>query len=330
MLLGGGSLHSQAVLGPTTDQLARGDFVLPRFSPKGRLLAVSQVLADTATETTRILLLDLQRNRVDTLLSDNAAEKYATYKAYVSEFQWVGDTILKASIPDGDVGVTEVMFDVRSRSILQESHEEGGEDDPHAPYRALADSLADRYPETAPIGRSASDVFVSGLSWPTVRGPGFILLQKRYAGVDDDIWLYRLDRHEATSVLHLTGGVRSTLAGGFVAGGDILFAAGTDTVGVYRYRNNKLAKLFETPVRPQFSRLSVRTQRGDSVWFVLTLHQPYERGANRAFLYDGERLVPITGYDQLVDIDVNLQAHRIAVLFWAGAERHVAVREVSK
>jgi len=76
-----------------------------------------------------------------------------------------------------------------------------------------------------------------------VHGRAFVLLQKRFAGVDDDVWLYRLDRREAILVLPLTGGVRASLAGGFVAGRDLIFAAGTDTVTLYRYRNARLTTL---------------------------------------------------------------------------------------
>jgi len=321
-------LSSQSLIGRTTAELSAGDYVLPRFSPSGRFLVVSQVLADTATENTQILLLDLGRGLLDTLLPAKAAAKYATYKSYVSDFRWMGDTILHASIPDGDVGVTEVALDVRSRSILHEEHQEGGDEDPLAPCRALADSLGHLYPGVAPPGASANDVFGSGLSWPMVHGRAFVLLQKRFAGVDDDVWLYRLDRREAILVLPLTGGVRASLAGGFVAGRDLIFAAGTDTLTLYRYRNARLTTLVSVPVKPQASSLSLRAQRRDSVWFVLTLHPSYERGGNRVFLYDGERLRSLGDYQELVDADVHLVRHRIAFLYRDGGQRHVVVKEL--
>jgi len=321
-------LSSQSLIGRTTAELSAGDYVLPRFSPSGRFLVVSQVLADTATENTQILLLDLGRGLLDTLLPAKAAAKYATYKSYVSDFRWMGDTILHASIPDGDVGATEVALDVRSRSILHEEHQEGGDEDPLAPYRALADSLGHLYPGVAPPGANANDVFGSGLSWPMVHGRDFVLLQKRFAGVDDDVWLYRLDRPEAVLVLRLTGGVRASLAGGFVAGRDLIFAAGSDTLTLYRYRNARLTTLFSVPVSPQASSLSLRAQRRDSVWFVLTLHPSYERGGNRVFLYDGERLLSLGDYQELVDADVHLVRHRIAFLHWDGVQRHVVVKEL--
>ena len=90
----------------------------------------------------------------------------------------------------------------------------------------------------------------------------------------------------------------------------------------------RLTTLVSVPVKPQASSLSLRAQRRDSVWFVLTLHPSYERGGNRVFLYDGERLLSLGDYQELVDADVHLVRHRIAFLYWDGGQRHVVVKEL--
>jgi hypothetical protein len=322
------SVRPQSLTGRTVRALSTGDYVLPRFSPNGRLLALSQVLADTATENTQVLILDLARSTVDTVLPATAAAKYGVYKSYVTDFQWLTDTTLRAWIPDGDVGVTTMTLDVHSRTILKEENHQGGDDDSASPKQALAESLARLYPDVAPAGVSPIDVFASGLDWPTVHGRGFVLLQKRYAGADDDVWLYRLDRRAATRVLRLTGGVRSSLAGGFVSGNDLIFGAGTDTLVLYRLRNGRLQTLTRFAARPQRSTVSTRAQNGDSVWFVVTLYDTYERGNNPSFLYNGQRLVSLGTYSGLVDMDVHMRTHRIAFLYWEGSERHVVVKEL--
>jgi len=313
--------------GRTIRLFTAGDYVLPRFSPSGQLLAISEVLADTGHENTQILILNLGRRAVDTLLPAQAAAKYATYKAYVSDFEWLNDSSLLAWIPDGDVGAAAVTFNVRSKRIILEEHHEG-EEDSVPPYQSLADSLGNLYPDVAPSRASPSDVFGSALSWPTVRVRSAVLLQKRYAGVDDDVWLYCLDRPEAKRILPLPGGPRASLAGGFATARDVIFAAGSDTLGVYRWRSGRLETLMQIAVRPQTSRLSVRRQRGDSVWFVLRVHQSYERGHNPAFLYDGERLLPLADYTDLADFDVHPATRRIAFVYWDGAQRHLAVKEL--
>jgi hypothetical protein len=313
--------------GPTIADATVGDYLVPRFSPSGQLLAVSQVLADTAGESTQILVLNIGRRVLDTLLPTEAAAKYATYKAYVSDFKWLSDTSLVAWIPDGDVGVTGVTFNVPARRILHEEHHEG-EEDSLPPYQPLADSLARLYPDVAPSGVSPSEVFGSGLNWPTVHGRGFVLVQKRYAGVDDDIWLYRLDRRDAKRILPLSGGARASLAGGFTTSRDIIFAVGSDTLGLYRLRRGRVESLMRVPVRPQGSTLAVRAQRGDSVWFILRLHASYERGSNPAFLYDGKRLLPLADYAELADCDVHLPTRRIAFVYWDGRQRHLAVKQL--
>src|SRR3989449_7744560 len=45
--------------------------------------------------------------------------------------RWLSDTSLLAWIPDGDVGVTAVTFNVRTRGILHEEHHEGGRSEEH-------------------------------------------------------------------------------------------------------------------------------------------------------------------------------------------------------
>jgi len=315
-----------SLTGRTITQLRVGDYVLPRFSPSGRLLAISQVLADSAGENTQILILDMRRGVLDTLLAANAAAKYAVYKAYVSALTWLGDTALIATIPDGDVDAAVVTLSLRARRIIREDHLEAGLDE-WPPL--LADSLAHLYPEVAPSGVSPSAVFGSGLSWPTVRGRGFVLLQKRHAGVDDDVWLYRLDRREAVRVLRQAQPASADLRGGFVAGQDVIFAVGSDTVTLYRLRSGRLRALTRIPARPQQSGLALRAgPRSGDAWFIVTAHPPYERGHNPAFWYDGERLLPLADYAELADFDVHLPTRRIAFVYWEGVQRHLAVKEL--
>src|SRR6266571_1202083 len=257
--------------GRTITELSAGDYVWPKFSPSGRLLAVSQVLADSAGENTQILILDMRRGVLDTLLSAKAAAKYATYKAYVRDFQWLSDTSLLAWIPDGDVGVTAVTFNVRTRSILHEEH---------------------------------------------------------HAGVDDDVWLYRLDRRQAVRVLRQPEPASADLRGGFVAGQDVIFAVGSDTLTLYRLRSGRLRALTRIPAHPQQSGLALRARRPGDVLFIVTVHPPYERGHNPAFWYHGERLLALADYAELADFDVHLPTRRIAFVYWHGEQRHLAVKEL--
>src|SRR2546428_4986385 len=135
-----------SLTGRTVTQLLVGDYVLPRFSPSGQLLAISQVLADTAGENTQILIFNFRRRVLDTLLAALAAAKYATYKAYVSDFEWLSDTSLVASIPVGDVGVTAGTFNEPRRGILHQGQPAGGRES----SPPLGRSLRPLLPEGAP------------------------------------------------------------------------------------------------------------------------------------------------------------------------------------
>jgi hypothetical protein len=274
------------------------------------------------------VIFNLTRGTLDTLLRARDARKLGVYKAYVSDFEWLSDTTLKAWIPDGDVGVTTLTINVHTSRVTPAGYEQGDEDSV-PPYQGLADTLGRLYPGAAPAGATPSDVFGSGLDWPTVHGRGFVLMQKRYSGADGDVWLYRLDRPAATRILRLPDDARSSLAGGFVAGRDIIFGAGASKLILYRYRGGSVRPLLNFAVKPQASSIAIRAQRGDSTWFVLTLRATSERGNNPGFLYDGERLVSLGTYSELADLDVHLPTHQIAYLYWEGNERHVAVKAMS-
>src|SRR5207247_3500028 len=78
-----------SLTGRTITELRAGDYVWPKFSPNGRLLAVSQVLADSAGENTQILILDMRRGVLDTLLSAKAADVRSARRSeeHTSELQ---------------------------------------------------------------------------------------------------------------------------------------------------------------------------------------------------------------------------------------------------
>ena len=103
-------------------QLTGADYVCPRFSHDGNLLAVSQVLATKTTENTQVLIVSTTDWRVDTLLDSSDALRYAVYKSFVQDMEWHESTdTLDVIIHDGDVEATVVSFDARSGAKLSET-----------------------------------------------------------------------------------------------------------------------------------------------------------------------------------------------------------------
>jgi len=170
------------------------------------------------------------------------------------------------------------------------------------------------------------------LEWPTVRGPGFILLQKKYWNVDHDIWIYHLDRTEAVRVLALPNSP-GTIAGGAVLGSGILFAAESsdDTVSLYWWREQQLDTLRSFAASRQQARVLVRGRDSQRIWFILQLHPTYERGDNPVFVFDGRYLRSVTNrYSETYDFDIHTPSQRYAIAYWSGSERHVTVHQLSE
>lgn len=181
-----------AVLGCTQQShiravdLAGGDYILPRLSPDGRRLAFAELVATDSGIASQTLVYRIDGGRLDTLLTAGASWRFATYSAFPISLRWLSDSQIEVRISDGDVDVSTVQLDLASREIVSQRLSGDDEEIIPAPVQALADSLAALYPEVSPHASvAASAVFASGLVWPHVRGEGAVIMQKRYARVDD-------------------------------------------------------------------------------------------------------------------------------------------------
>ncbi len=118
------ALRRERLSGRTLATITEGDFVHPSLSPNGRMLAYARVVRDKNMESTEVLLMDLASGKRWTLLSRKAARRYAVYQAFVTAIKWIGAIRVRASIADGDVGVTHLTFDTRQRRLVREEDEE--------------------------------------------------------------------------------------------------------------------------------------------------------------------------------------------------------------
>lgn len=102
--------------------IEKGDFIFPRFSPDGNLLAYAKVIINDNVENTAIYLLNLKTHKIYSLLGAAAAKKYATYKTFVSEMKWLDAKRLKVTLSDGDVDETTIVFNVLTQHIISKKH----------------------------------------------------------------------------------------------------------------------------------------------------------------------------------------------------------------
>lgn len=313
---------------------ARGDYVHPALSPDGTRLAYSKVVVAGGHESTEILLRDLRSGRTSRLLGRRAADKYATYAAFVTEIEWRGNRRLRVRVADGDVDSTDLLFDTQSKRLLREEHIPPGFDDydpvngqpvppefkrAHARARVLFPAFDDRL---------LRDTFYNGAFLAGDRG---LVLQKRHANEDDNVWLLDFERRVMSPLIELRGpSAAYRLTGGFAFGPSILFLVTNDADAVlYEHRDGRATELLRTPVKSGAPvSVEIKHRSASRVVFLLRTAPTYERGDNPLLIFDGSRLRRATDHPALHDASIDARGRRIAFCFWKGDARHVVVGEL--
>ena len=115
------SISQIKIAGASVATIKNGDFVHPTFSPDAKRLAYSRVITRKDFESTDVSLYDLSTHKRVLLLNSKKADRYATYKVFVSGMQWESRNRLQVSVGDGDVDGTDLIFDPVTRKLLKET-----------------------------------------------------------------------------------------------------------------------------------------------------------------------------------------------------------------
>ena len=301
-----------------------GDFVHPTFSPDGKVLAYSNVLAKSDFENTEVFLHHLSTNRRSILLNSRKAASYATYKAFVSEMKWTRAKRLEVSIGDGDVDSTRLIFDPQRLRLLKEQFEGGDDELETRPLSRVAQKAYEQarslFPSFPP------EVLDNALRTTALIIPDQgIVLQKNYAGHDFNIWFLDFQNKSVRALIDLPDNSINAFNGGVGFKSAIVLAVshGTKTY-LFLYRDGKISRLGEFN-SSGFSFIEVKYVSSSKVIFLLRTHGMSDRGDNPLFVFDGTQLLRITEHSELYDAAVDPAGRRIAYCYWAGSKRHIVV-----
>jgi hypothetical protein len=304
-----------------------GDFVHPTFSPDGKVLAYANVVMKGDFENTEIFLHNLSTNRRSTLLNSRKAAAYATYKAFVTEMKWIGAKRLEVMISDGDVDSTRLIFDPQRRRLLKERFEGGDELDTQlAPVAQKAyeqaSSLFPSFPRKALENALRNTALV-------IPDQG-IVLQKNYAGHDNNIWFLDFQNKSVRALINLPEDSVNAFNGGVALKGAIVLALSRDTkTNLFLYRDAKISRVGEFESSGS-GWIEVKHVSSSKLIFLLRTHGTTEPGDNPLFVFDGTQLLRIKEYSQLYDAAVDPAGRRIAYCYWAGDKRHIVVKELNQ
>jgi hypothetical protein len=315
------------VSGKVLATIKSGDYVHPTFSPDGKFLAYSRVLVRRDIENTEVLIHSLSTGKRSVLLNSRRAWKYATYKAYVSEMNWTSPRRLGVVIGDGDVDSTELIFDPFTRRLLRERRESLDEFDPQrlsASYKRARQQAVSLFPEF-PRNVLDSALTSSALVLPD-QG---ILLQKNYAGHDDNLWFLDFKGKSVRRLIDLPEDALHGFHGGLSFGSSIIIVLGRGSkTYLLLYRDGKIKPLSEIN-SPGYSQVEIKHRSPEGVVFLLRTHESSERGDNPLFIFNGDRLLRIKEYPELHDVAVDPGGQRIAFCYWQGDQRHIVIKELN-
>jgi len=314
-------LEKVPLSGKVVLEITEGDFVHPAFSPDGKRLAYSGVIVQDGTELTTVEVLDIASGDLTTLLDAESSKRFAVYKSFVFDLRWTDHRTLVAHISDGDADVTAVTFDVVKGKILSEEFhgtedtdlEFAGENRPSFAFPAW------------PIGvlRSALD------NNPVDAGGDRLVVQKRFAGEDDHIWLLELSAGRATKILDVPEDPRQMLTGGFGHTDSLIFAMerGPQII-LYHYQDGETIEYGRIETAAGRGRLDLKHSFHDSVFFQVKRFRSYEQGHNPLFLYDASGLREVEVEGDLYDAAVSPDGALLCLVLWRGGQRRLIIVEL--
>lgn len=308
--------------------ISEGDFVHPRFSPDGTQLIYADVLVRDGVEGTSVYLMDLKSKSVRTLLGAEDADKYSVYKVFVTNIQWLDNTRVEVMLSDGDVGTTEMIFKVTDDAI---THLSTRELDTEVLIDTPAELVSLRDKILAAFTGWDADVLNDALLHNPIAVPGRgMILQKNYAGHDQDVWFLDIVNKQQHRLLEMSEQDNLALGGGVVVGDEVLFAVthGSQTF-IYRYASKTpprvLAKFANQQWRPF---IEVRFVSSTEALFILKLHESYEQGHNPVLYFSRQTgLVEVSDCANCYDFDAAKQGQLAVFSRWVSGRRQLQVME---
>ena len=234
---------------------------------------------------------------------------------------------LEVLVSDGDVGITHLIFDPYTRKLLRERTEDLDETDTPSmsPVNLKAYEKARSLFPSFP--REVLQNALRDATTLVIPGKG-IVLQKNYAGHDDDVWFLDFQNRSVKALINLpVGSTRAFMGGLNFNSSIILLLSGRTRSCLVLYRNGKIEVLGELKASNS-SLIEVKHVSSSRIIFLVRTHATSERGDNPLFVFDGAKLLRIKEYPQLHDAALDSLGRRIAYCYWIADKRHVVVREL--
>lgn len=304
-------------------ELTNGDYVLPKFSPNGKYLAYSEVISDSNSETTQLLLLNLSDNSIDTILKPNTANKYATYKSFAIDLSWsIDGKYVFVTLHDGDVNSYKLKINILTHNIVSVIETPEYRVLPNEQKRLLS-KLIKMYPE---ICNDAFDNIFSNNFYLYIPKKG-VILQKSYANEDNDIWYLDYNIHNIKKLIPLKNEDNYSFGGGASCNQSAVFVIKKDSLAqLYTYIGGSINYLSSFQTTIQTPTILTKKSTNNSVYYLLTTCYSYEKLNNPVFCFNGKTNKQLIDYQNIYDFDVSFTNKLIAICHWKNDKRYITIK----
>jgi hypothetical protein len=306
-----------------------GDFVHPKFSPDGSFLAYADVIVANKTEGTQVLLMNMVTRKTHTILSADEANKYATYKVYVTDIEWPDNSTLAVYLSDGDVDVAKVVINVKTGKIISDNYLDEDSAFNDAKYSATKSAILKTFPSWS------SEVLDSGFTNNPILIPGRgVITQIAYSGYTDDILFFDTKNKIQKTLLNVGARTSTLFGGGVYVNGRAIFAVSAHHfVYLFKLDKNETVKLVAkypagtSDVAFIYEHVLLKNES----LFIINRYNTYEQGHNPIFYIssDGD-LSELSDCTRCYDYDVTSNGQVAAFSSWQNERRKLAVFQRAK
>ena len=307
--------------GKTVRRLSDGDTLHPTFSPDGRYLAFTRVIAQDNTELTEAGYLNLATGKTTILLNAETSKEYAVYASFIYLIKWISNTRIEFWVSDGDVDTAVLTYDITQNKKIAQRYVGGEEDIPTKEHEAVATQFGAAFPEIKPhlSGMLQQGTHVSPDKW---------VFQKNYSGQDNHVWLIDRKNNTHRVLLELPDEGISTFRYAIARGNAFLLVVGYQNTVSLVLVDKKGARIIDRFATENYQQVYAKQLGSESnVFFVV--HTGHVRTRNPAHFYrwnkHGIRKLKI-GSD-FIEADVSKDGKKVAVVSWQGDKRVVRIIE---
>jgi len=308
-------VKTSPLVGKTVRRLSDGDTLHPTFSPNGRYLAFTRVIAQDNSELTEAGYLNLETGKTTVLLDAKTSKQYAVYSSFIYRIKWTSNTRIEFWVSDGDVATTVLIYDITQNKEIAQRDVGVEEDMPTKEHEALATQFGAGFPN---IKLHLSGMLQQGTHVP----PDKWVFQKNYAKQDNHVWLIDRKNNTHRVLLELPDEGIFTFRYAIARGNAFLLVVGYQNTVSLVLVDKKGARIIDRFATENYQQVHAKQLGNESnVFFVVQTGHVRTRNSAHFYHWNKHGIRKLDTGPDFIEADVSKDGKKMAVVSWQGDKR---------